>query len=166
MTATYEKIATTTLGSAESSITFSSISSAYTDLVVVVQGTYSTSDDIITLTYNNDTGTNYSDTTMYGNGTSALSYRNTTASAIQVGWYPNPGGAAVVSNMVLHIFNYSNTTTYKTNISRADTSNVQGAAARVGLWRSTAAINRIDLIMIAGNLQTGTTATIYGIKAE
>ena len=166
MTATYEKIATTTLGSAKSSITFSSISSAYTDLVVVVQGTYSTSDDIITLTYNNDTGTNYSDTTMYGNGTSALSYRNTTASAIQVGWYPNPGGAAVVSNMVLHIFNYSNTTTYKTNISRADTSNVQGAAARVGLWRSTAAINRIDLIMIAGNLQTGTTATIYGIKAE
>jgi len=166
MTATYEKIATTTLGSAASSITFSSISSAYTDLVVVVQGTYSTSDSLITLRYNNDTGTNYSSTTMYGNGTSALSYRDTTASAIQVGWYPHPGGAAVVSNTTIHILNYSNATTYKTNLCRADTSNVQGAAARVGLWRSTAAINRIDLIMSTGNLQTGTTATIYGIKAE
>jgi hypothetical protein len=165
MASTYEKIATTTLGSAATTITFSSIASTYTDLIVVVQGTYSTSDDIISLTYNNDTGTNYSSATMYGNGTSAASYRTSSASSIQVGWYPHTGGAAVVSNMVLHIFNYSNSTTYKTNISRADTSNVQGAAARVGLWRSTAAINRIDLTMLAGNLQTGTTATIYGIKA-
>jgi hypothetical protein len=165
MPSTYEKIATTTLGSAASSITFSSISSAYTDLVVVVQGTYSTSDDLLSLRYNNDTGSNYSSTTMYGNGTSALSYRTTSATSIQVGWYPHPGGAAVISQMVLQILNYSNATTYKTNLSRGDTSNVQGTAARVGLWRSTAAINRIDLIMLAGNLQTGTTATVYGIKA-
>ena len=165
MPSTYEKIATTTLGSAASSITFSSIASTYTDLVVVVQGTYSTSDDLISLRYNNDTGSNYSSTSMYGNGTSAASYRTSSATSIQVGWYPHPGGAAVVSQMVLQILNYSNATTYKTNLSRGDTSNVQGTAARVGLWRSTAAINRIDLIMLAGNLQTGTTATVYGIKA-
>lgn len=165
MASTYEKIASTTLGSAASSITFSSIASTYTDLIVVVQGTYSTSDDLICLRYNNDTGSNYSSTNMYGNGTSAQAYRASNATSIQAGWYPNPGGASVVSNMVSHIFNYSNTTTYKTNISRGDTSNVQGTAARVGLWRSTAAVNRIDLIMLAGNLQSGTTATIYGIKA-
>lgn len=165
MASTYEKIATTTLGSAASSITFSSIASTYTDLIIIVQGTYSTSDSIITLRYNNDSAANYSDTTMYGNGTSAASYRNTGATSIQVGWYPHPGGAAVVSNTTIQILNYSNATTYKTNICRADTANVQGTAARVGLWRSTAAINRIDLIMSTGNLQSGTTATIYGIKA-
>jgi hypothetical protein len=33
MTATYEKIETTTLGSSQASVTFSSISGAYTDLV-------------------------------------------------------------------------------------------------------------------------------------
>lgn len=163
MPSTYEPIQTQTLGSAASSITFSSIPDTYTDLVVVVQGTYSTSDAIISLRYNNDTGTNYSQTSMYGNGSSALSYRSIDASSIQVGWYPNPGGAAVVSNMVINVFNYSNSTTYKTSISRGDTTNVQGVAVRVGLWRNTAVINRIDLVMSAGNLQTGTTATIYGI---
>jgi hypothetical protein len=165
MASTYEKIATTTLGSAASSITFSSIASTYTDLVVVVQGTYSTSDDLLSLRYNNDTGSNYSSTNLYGNGTTTASYRTSSATSIQVGWYPHPGGAAVVSQMVLQILNYSNATTYKTNISRGDTTNVQGTAARVGLWRNTAAINRLDLIMLAGNLQTGTTATVYGIKA-
>jgi hypothetical protein len=39
MPATYEPIATTTLGGAAATITFSSISSAYTDLRIVLVGT-------------------------------------------------------------------------------------------------------------------------------
>jgi hypothetical protein len=38
MAITYEPIATTTLGSAAASVTFSSISGSYTDLVLVVTG--------------------------------------------------------------------------------------------------------------------------------
>ena len=38
MAITYEPIATNTLGSAAASVTFSSISGTYTDLVVVVSG--------------------------------------------------------------------------------------------------------------------------------
>ena len=41
MTATYEKIATTTLGSAATSVTFSSISGSYTDLVLFSTGNIS-----------------------------------------------------------------------------------------------------------------------------
>ena len=40
MTATYEKIATTTLGSTQTSTTFSSIASTYTDIVIVVNELY------------------------------------------------------------------------------------------------------------------------------
>jgi hypothetical protein len=50
MTATYEKIATTTLGSAQADITFSSISGAYTDLVIIYTlnaATTTSSDTII-----------------------------------------------------------------------------------------------------------------------
>jgi hypothetical protein len=40
MAITYEPIATTTLGTAEASVTFSTISGAYTDLVLVIEGTF------------------------------------------------------------------------------------------------------------------------------
>ena len=38
MASTYEKIATTTLGSATASYTFSSISGTYTDLILILVG--------------------------------------------------------------------------------------------------------------------------------
>ncbi len=60
MPATYEPLATTTLGSAASSVTFSSISGSYTDLVVVFSGTAGGGNSNLILTFNSDTGSNYS----------------------------------------------------------------------------------------------------------
>jgi hypothetical protein len=73
MPATYEPIATTTLGTATGSITFSSITSAYTDLRVVVNaiGT-ATGDPWFRL--NSIFASSYSYTEIGGNGASASSY--------------------------------------------------------------------------------------------
>lgn len=68
---TYFPIANTTLSSAAASYTFSSISGSYTDLVLVIGGTLS-ADISAGIYFNGDTGTNYSTTRMYGNGSLSL----------------------------------------------------------------------------------------------
>jgi hypothetical protein len=58
--------------------------------------------------------------------------------------------------------NYSNTTTYKTSLVRTNNDRV---AAVVNLWRSTAAITTIKLEeVVTGDIATGSTFTLYGIK--
>ena len=57
---TYTPIATTTLGSAASSVTFSSISGSYTDLILITNPSSATTDQSIYVQFNADTGTNYS----------------------------------------------------------------------------------------------------------
>jgi hypothetical protein len=157
---TYEAIATTTLGSATASITFSSISGAYTDLIIVGNGTISTVSyfDIQVGNGSEDTGTNYSFTRMIGfDGTP---YTDRYSNATQ--WQPNLGRVAI-GNVVVQIHNYSNTTTFKPMLSRDGS---DGTALLFGMWRSTAAINYIKIKGGAGNnIASGTTFTIYGIKA-
>jgi hypothetical protein len=69
--------------------------------------------------------------------------------------------------MIVHIQNYSNSTTNKTWLSR---SNIPAdfAGLVVGLWRATpAAITTIQfLTTTADTFTSGTTFTLYGIKAK
>jgi hypothetical protein len=61
--------------------------------------------------------------------------------------------------------NYSNTTTYKTIISRGDNPGFL-VIALANLWRSTSAINIITMVSETGNnFVTGSTFTLYGITA-
>ena len=163
MPSTYEPIATTTLGSATASVTFSSISSAYTDLVLVV--TANVTGAAVEIQVGNgsiDTGSNYSRTLIYGDGSSAASIRdsNQTKTYATVGDTTSNFGVARIN-----FFNYSNTSVYKTLLIRSD--NAPGATvATVSLWRSTSAINTIKITGVsAANMAAGSTFTIYGIKA-
>jgi hypothetical protein len=157
---TYTPLATQTLGSAAASVTFSSISGAYTDLVVVVVA--STSGNL-KIELNSDTGTNYSNTLVYGTGTSALSARNTNSTGLLFGTTANTVGNGV---NLYHFMNYSNTTTNKTVLSRGNDIDNGLVRADVGLWRSTSAITSIKFISNLGaNLATGSTFTLYGIAA-
>jgi hypothetical protein len=162
MPTTYEPIATTTLGSAQASVTFSSISGSYTDLVVVIEGAATTSFGQVQMRFNGDTGTNYSTTYVWGTGSAAVSDRD---SNISTGG-SNPGFLGTArGNNVINIQNYSNTTTNKTAIAR---SSIPGnrVAATVNLWRSTAAINEVRFNILGGDTFTsGSTFTLYGINA-
>jgi|688.fasta_scaffold121372_4 hypothetical protein len=165
MPITYEPIATTTLGSAAANFTFSSISQNYTDLIAVIVGN-SVNSGLIgsAIRVGNgsvDTGSNYSMTELYGDGSSAQSYRETSQTRWNLTLMTN--GTTTGVN-IIQIMNYSNTTTYKTSLTRA---NVTSTALRavVGLWRSTSAINIIEIAPNAGNWAAGTSATLYGIKA-
>jgi hypothetical protein len=159
---TYEKVATTTLGSAASSVTFSSISGSYTDLILITNPSSATTDQSIYVQFNADTGTNYSRTVMYGDGSSAASSRDTSYNYIRMGY--NTGGRTA---NITQIQNYSNATTFKSTLSRSNT--YPGSAGyvytSVGLWRNTNAITSILIGASAGNFDSGSTFTLYGIAA-
>ena len=162
MPATYEPIATTTLGSAQSTVTFSSISQAYTDLVLVICAIATSTTNNMDLQFNGDTGSNYSRTNLTGDGSSAFSNRASNQSYIRI----TADGivTTAASNHIVHILNYSNTTTNKTVLARANNS-AYGVDAIVGLWRSTSAITSLLLDLTAADFASGSTFTLYGIKA-
>lgn len=164
-TNTYVALDLKTATSAVSSITFTSIPSTYTDLVVVVSGQVS-SNVTVACQVNGDTSTNYSTTEMFGDVTAASSFRSSTNAQIAVMGI----GAQVVSGSewvsTLNFQNYANTTTYKTILGRTSAAGT-GVNAIVGLWRSTSAISSITILGYAGasGFTTGTTFALYGIQA-
>jgi hypothetical protein len=166
MASTYTTIATTTLGTATSSVTFSSISNAYTDLVAVVSGKVASAGIVLKIQFNSDTASNYSMTELYGTGSSAASGRRTSQTSIETSYNLVNFDDVNIGNALINVMNYSNTTTYKTVLARTNSPSATypGTVATVGLWRSTAAINSITLFA-AANFSVGSTFTLYGVKS-
>jgi hypothetical protein len=169
MPATYEPISTQTVSGTSSAVTFSSISGSYTDLVVVVSVNATSGSPITRIRFNGDTGTNYSWTALNGNGSAAQSTRaSSEAQGYLCSYSTIPTAASTFSTMIASIHNYSNSTTYKTCISRASTQGAptyNGAEAVVSLWRNTAAITSIEIAPTSSTFVTGSTFTLYGVKA-
>jgi hypothetical protein len=158
MPATYEKIQSTTLTSSAATISFNSISSAYTDLrltLLIIKGGYAQ------LQLNGTATSNYSYTYMDGSGSSAVSGR-----AINDDWFylsQRPFSTTVPHFITFDFFSYAGST-YKTclNTYSQDANGSGYAGMQVGLWRQTSAINSIYLFG-GTDFLSGTTATLYGI---
>jgi hypothetical protein len=163
---TYTQIASTTLGSAAATVTFSSIPGTYTDLVLLTAASNTGGNgNGLAIQFNTDTASNYSKTYLYGDGTSVVSGRGTSQTNISISNMPI-SSTGVFGAGVANIQNYSNATTYKTVVSRGGAANTgMIVIAYVGLWRSTAAITTITLFSDTGNLATGSTFSLYGITA-
>lgn len=165
MPVTYDSIATTTLGSAASTITFSSIPGTFTDLRLVVVPLGTTTANLF-LTYNNDTGTNYSQTSLSGNGTTASSSRQTSRGNIFLTYVTNIQTANQTLRTV-DIFSYAGSTNKTALTTESSDLNGSGSVATtVALWQNTSAINRLDIFVSGTTMAAGTVATLYGIKAE
>lgn len=172
MPSTYEPIATQTLGTSASSITFSSIPGTYTDLRISFTGilTSGSSGDSLAIRFNGDTAANYSRTFLQGDGSAGSSSRATAQEygliGQQIGRF-NPSFAGV------DIFSYAGST-FKTFLSQGAEVGTSGGSGQYGdvvcwvnLWRSTAAITSVQIAPRYGGLAVfdiGTTATLYGIK--
>ena len=156
--ATYSAIASQTISSGVATVDFTSIPSTYTDLVLVVNR-LETSVNIVDifLRANGDTGSNYSLTYLYGNGSAAGSGRNSNQTATPIA-YTNADYPLIKYNIPL----YSNTNTYKMFVGRWDAA-TNVTQYNINLWRSTAAINSLSIYSSSGNI-TGGTFTLYGIK--
>jgi hypothetical protein len=161
---TYTPIATTTLGSATQFVTFSSIGSSYTDLILVVNAAGASTQDMY-CQINSDSGSNYSKTILFGNGSTAGSARTSNDTLAMVDYYGTPDSTLGNSVQIIQFMNYSNTSTYKSILSRSSRAS-GGTDAIVNLWRSTSAITSVQLRLGSSggaNFLTGSTFTLYGI---
>lgn len=163
MAATYTPIATQTLGTATTTITFSSIPATYTDLVLIVGSlSLATNGNGLVIRFNGDTAANYSYNDIGGTGSTAFSRFIANSSSMNIGW-GQVGSQGAKTTVVTNIANYSNTTFFKPILSRwNDTSAETGLTS--GSWRNTAAINSIT-VLSGVNMAVGTTFSLYGIKA-
>ena len=158
---TYTALATQTLSTTASTVTFSSIPGGYTDLIIV-GSLLGSSGYYPRISLNSDSGSNYSYTYVSGNGTSASSGK---ASNVSGSTYIT-GNAQLNSTAPLiietHINNYSNTTTYKTLLTRTSQAG-SAAEAAISLWRSTAAITTIAINANGSSFAAGSTFNLYGV---
>jgi hypothetical protein len=160
MPTTYEPIATTTLGSSTSTITFSSIPATFTDLRLVLVATASGGTKF--LRFNSST-TGYSNTWVQGDGSSATSGRSTSYPRLDLN-SQDPGDSTPSLDTV-DVFSYAGSTNKTCLMTSSHDENGTGNVMRqVGLWANTAAITQIDLLVAGNTWSTGTTATLYGIK--
>lgn len=171
MPSTYTPIATYTFasdGTGGAQVNFTSIPSTYTDLILIAYtaDTYVGNNPNQLWRVNSDAGNNYSHTRFYGDST------NFAGSAQQTGvsysYLAKPAEGSNFANATLHFMNYANTATNKTMLNRQSggytLADMGDVSAWVHLWRSTAAINSINLFPQT-NFKAGSTFTLYGVKS-
>jgi hypothetical protein len=166
----FESIATFTLGSAQSSVTFSSIPSTYTHLQlrILSQRTDANGDGLL-LQFNTDTGNNYNNHYFNGNGSAVgTGFLNTGvwATGCYAG-FSSGTSASAFAGTVCDILDYTNTSKYTTTRALSGWSNnsdSEGVGMSSGLWRNTNAITSIKIIDPATNLNTYSSYALYGIK--
>ena len=162
-TNTYVALQTQTLGSSSASVTFSSIPATYTDLYIVIEAKNLTGNSDVLMRFNSDSGSNYSATILTGDGSSASSARRTSSTSVILNYFDFLN-STTATQFNVNIQNYSNATTNKTALVRANRAN-QATEAVVGLWRNTAAITQIDLTPSSSSFAVGSTFSLYGIAS-
>lgn len=175
-TPTYVALAKTVLSSAQASVTFASIPSTYTDLVLVVssrQQDAGTFYEQFYLEFNGSATAVYSQTMVRGNSSVTGSNRNSAQAYFNYLYQTGPSNtASTFGSVEIYIPNYtgsankvmSSTSVVENNSATAGESWIAGAAQ---LWGNTSAINQIKLTASgggAGNFVSGSRFDLYGIK--
>ena len=166
-TPTHDLIASSVLDSQVDSVTFSSISGSYRDLILVgVVKTAATGGPSANLRFNSDSGSNYYFAQMVGNGSTASATSSTTT-------YVELGTNLYMSsdftyNFIAQIMDYSVTNKHKTVLSRTNQAldplnSGRGANAIATRWVSTSAITSITINVYQA--VANSTFYLYGIAA-
>ena len=161
-TPTYTPLATVTLGSSASSVTFSNIPATYRDLILVVNTVGSTGAGFY-FQFNGDTGSNYSYVYALGNGTSTESAA-VTATEARFGNITTGLGTHLLS-----VMDYSATDKHKTALVRSGSPTAgTGTVASwmfANRWASTAAITSMRIFPSGATMNSGSTLNLYGVIA-
>lgn len=166
----YYPLATTTLASSASTVTFSSIPSTYTHLQIrgIGRASNATTDENFILQFNGDTGANYSLHNIYGTGAAVGANASTNFTASYFGRVSGANSTANIFGVVVaDILDYANTDKNKTirSLSGHDQNGSGYMTLMSGNWRSTSAVTSVTIKNESGsNIAANSSFTLYGIK--
>jgi hypothetical protein len=161
----YVPLANLTLSSSAVSVTFSSISQSYRDLVLVVSGKSASTTADIYLRFNGNTADYNHWVYATGNGTAANSLTNASTSN---GMRTTVSAYMSTSDFIqstTHLIDYT-ANKYKTTLSRSDNGS-RGTDMFTGIWQNTSAITSIMVRAVtdASGFAAGSTFALYGVSA-
>ena len=168
----FESIATVSLSGTQASIEFTSIANTYSHLqvrLIARSNRAGVVNDSLHLQLNSDTGSNYADHYLIGDGSTASASAET--SVTNIGLYRITGAGAGSNTFgvsIIDILDYKNTNKYKTI--RALTGDDNNGDGRIslgsGLWQSTSAVTSIKLFPNSGSSSfvQYSHAALYGVK--
>lgn len=168
MATTFVLIDKAILTTTQTSVTFSSIPSTYTDLILKLSVRDSRSLEVSDIRFNfngSGVGTNISGKYLYGNGSSTVSTSVGANGELAFGDGNTPT-ASTYGNAEIYIPNYAGSN-YKSISSDSVTENNATAAYALllaGLWSNTAAINSIAMTPFTSPFLSGSSFYLYGIK--
>lgn len=166
------KIASTTVTASAgvADITFSNIPQGYTDIYINFSPRSNRTDfssDNIRMTFNGDTGNNYSVRRLEGSGSAASSDNNASTSSFLLGYADGDTmTASVFGSTFIYVPNYAGSTNKSVSFDGVTENNAtfSWTFLSAGLWANTAAITSLKLFPQVGTAwKQYTTATLYGV---
>lgn len=165
-------IASNTLTGTAASVTFSSIPATYQDLILQISARSDNASNTtnIYVTLSSDTGSNYSETLVRGDGTTAYSDRfsNITPFFRSLQTVGNSATSNTFSSVELYFPKYTTSANKPASFFSITENNATAASLRAGagLWRNSAAISSILIEQIGSNFMTGSSFWLYGLKSS
>jgi hypothetical protein len=160
-----ELIETQILGSAQASVTFSSLgtySSTYKHLQIRATHLWTgggATDFVMRL--NGDTGTNYNNHALVGNGSSVFSIAGTSTSSMRIGFIASGEFGSSVTE-ILDAYSTTKNKTSRTLVGALGGVNEIQLAS--GAWRNTNSITSIQLLPVSSSIASASRFSLYGIK--
>lgn len=152
--ATYEPLATITLGGNDSSIDFGNVPQRFRDLVLVFNGNAAGTNADTMFYFNNDTNNgNYSTVVASGSGVGAGSNTFLTGSPVHT------NGRDM---LICHIMDYTATDKHKTLLITSNNASV-ATNIRAYRWASTSAVTSVSFRTQAQSFAAGSTFSLFGI---
>lgn len=152
----YVSLATIKLTESTSSVDFLSIPQIYSDLVLVINSSRSTSSNI-DMRFNSDSGSNYSFAYMLGEGSTPTSASGT-LSTMNFGYT-----STAPTLQILEIMEYSKTNKHKNTFLRHNRADLQ-VNGGIFRWASTAGVTSISLVTSGGTFSANSTFDLYGVR--
>jgi hypothetical protein len=170
--ASYESISTVNVTSNTASVTLSSIPATYTHLQIrgILRSSYVPSNTSMRLTFNSDTGNNYTSHNLNGTGSGSVTAGDESGNPFIVFARAAYNGltAGIFTSFVIDILDYANTNKNKTiRVLNGYDANGEGQVSlRSGAYLSTTAISSINLFSNVGDIMQYSQFALYGIKGS
>lgn len=159
-------LANLTLGSNQTTVTFSSISGSYRDLVLVIVSTGTSAGQNTYFQANGvSTGTAYAGATLESNGSSNASLTFNQNLGIYSVWNGSDIGAGDFTNTTVNILDYATTDKHKQFLIRVNRPTGGMVALTAGRFGNTGAITTLTINSTAGQWASGSSFALYGVSS-